>query len=60
MCGTGPHEHDVCPIAPGSSFAYADNHSRSHSEPALFRAREEYFDAAGAWIGCATVVYETV
>ena len=61
VCGTGPFQHEhVCPVAPNATFSYVDQHPRSHSPPAEFRAREEYFDASGAWIGCATIVYESV
>ena len=60
VCGTGPFQHDVCPVAPNATFAYVDHHPASHSPPATFRAREEYFDGNGTWIGCATIVYRSV
>ncbi len=60
VCGAGPFQHDVCPVAPNATFAYVDHHPASHSPPATFRAREEYYDANGAWIGCATIVYSSI
>ena len=61
VCGQGSGEHaHVCPVAVNTSFAYSDHHPASHSPPATFRARELYFDSDGIWIGCATVVYQSV
>ena len=61
VCGSGRFEHsNICPVTANKSFSYTDHHPASHSPPARFRAREEYFDSKGVWIGCATVVYESV
>lgn len=61
VCGSGKFEHsNICPVAPNKSFSYTDHHAASHSPPAKFRAREEYFDNEGVWIGCATVVYKSL
>ena len=58
VCGTGPFQHNVCPVAPNATFSYVDHHPASHSPPAEFRAREEYYTDNGTkWIGCAEIVY---
>ena len=59
---------DVFPVISNSSFVISDLHSPSSSSGAWFRAIEKYYarydgdnDENGKqWIGCLTVVYQTV
>ena len=54
-------EKSVCPVKPGTVFRLSDTHPPSNSPGAWFRAVEHYYSGSDqTWIGCATIVYQTV
>lgn len=62
ICGSPDDSHsELCPIKPGSTITYVDNHSPSSENlDQWYRANEKFYDAEKMYIGCVTVVYQAM
>ena len=60
ICGSSGDSHaELCPIEPGSTITYVDNHSPSSQNlDQWYRANEKFYDSEKKYIGCVTVVYQ--